>query len=84
MTVITVIMALMAINARMANTLFPDVTETIIGAFNSKERSWLVIWEAGIVIEMPAGVFVMYPSSLFYHLNIDMCGKSFDDATFLD
>jgi hypothetical protein len=26
MTVITVIMALMAINARMANTLFPDVS----------------------------------------------------------
>ena len=60
------------------------ITETIIGTFNSKERSWLVIWEAGVVIEMPAGVFVMYPSSLFYHFNVDMCGESFDGTTFLD
>ncbi|KAG1721347.1 hypothetical protein EDB19DRAFT_1835556 [Suillus lakei] len=45
----------------------------IYGKFNSKERSWLVIWEAGLVVEMPAGVFVMYPSSLFFHFNVDMC-----------
>jgi len=46
----------------------------LLGTFNSKERSWLVIWEAGIVVEMPPGVFAMYPSSLFFHFNIDMCG----------
>jgi hypothetical protein len=45
-----------------------------LGTFNSKERSWLVIWEAGIIVEMPPGVFVMYPSSLFFHFNVDMCG----------
>ncbi|KAG1726937.1 hypothetical protein EDB19DRAFT_1914433 [Suillus lakei] len=49
----------------------------IYGDFNSKERSWLVIWEAGLVIEMPAGVFVMYPSSLFFHFNVDMCDLQF-------
>ncbi|KAG1717402.1 hypothetical protein EDB19DRAFT_1653814 [Suillus lakei] len=47
------------------------------GKFNSKERSWLVIWEAGLVVEMPAGVFVMYPSSLFFHFNVDMCDLQF-------
>ncbi|KAG2337864.1 hypothetical protein BDR05DRAFT_838057, partial [Suillus weaverae] len=46
----------------------------IYGQFNSKERSWLVIWEAGLVIEMPPGVFVMYPSSLFFHFNVDIYG----------
>ncbi|KAG1769733.1 hypothetical protein EV702DRAFT_1202763 [Suillus placidus] len=45
----------------------------VYGNFNSKERSWLVIWEAGLVLEVPAGVFVMYPSSLFFHFNVDMC-----------
>ncbi|KAG2030032.1 hypothetical protein BDR03DRAFT_987360 [Suillus americanus] len=25
-----------------------------VGKFNSKEWSWLVIWEAGLVVEMPA------------------------------
>ncbi|KAG1723548.1 hypothetical protein EDB19DRAFT_1916013 [Suillus lakei] len=49
----------------------------IYGKFNSKERSWLVIWEAGLVVEMPAGVFVMYPSSLFFHFNVDMCDLQF-------
>ncbi|KAG1848262.1 hypothetical protein F4604DRAFT_1687795 [Suillus subluteus] len=44
-----------------------------LGKFNSKERSWLVVWEAGLILEMPAGVFIMYPSSLFFHFNVDMC-----------
>lgn len=45
------------------------------GIFNSSERCWLVIWEAGVILEMPPGVFLMYPSSLFVHFNIDVCGK---------
>ncbi|KAH9840804.1 uncharacterized protein C8Q71DRAFT_741322 [Rhodofomes roseus] len=40
--------------------------------FNSKHRSWLVVWEAGIVVEMPPWTPVMYPSSLFLHFNIDV------------
>ena len=43
-----------------------------LGEFNSKEKSWLVIWEAGVIIELPPGVFVMYPSALFCHFNVDM------------
>lgn len=44
------------------------------GMFNSKERTWLVIWELGVVIELPAGVFALFPSSLLHHFNIDVHG----------
>ncbi|KAJ4492441.1 hypothetical protein C8R41DRAFT_919995 [Lentinula lateritia] len=40
--------------------------------FNHHEKCWLVIWEAGIVVELPPGVFLFYPSSLFLHFNIDV------------
>ncbi|KAA1472872.1 hypothetical protein DENSPDRAFT_881587 [Dentipellis sp. KUC8613] len=41
------------------------------GRFNHRERAWLVLWEAGIIIQVPPGVFVAYPSSLFLHFNFD-------------
>jgi hypothetical protein len=44
------------------------------GKFNHKERCWLVIWEAEIVIELPPGVFLFYPSAIFYHWNADLAG----------
>ncbi|KIY66615.1 hypothetical protein CYLTODRAFT_444578 [Cylindrobasidium torrendii FP15055 ss-10] len=43
----------------------------IFGHFNSNEVCWLVIWEANIIIELPAGIFLAYPSSLFYHFNVN-------------
>lgn len=46
-----------------------------IGNFNSKERAWLALWEAGIVVELPIGVLFYYPSALFLHFNIDIEGK---------
>lgn len=48
----------------------------LLGHFNHHEKCWLVIWEAGIAIEIPPGVFVFYPSSLFLHFNIDLSCKS--------
>ncbi|KAI0072403.1 hypothetical protein K474DRAFT_1678701, partial [Panus rudis PR-1116 ss-1] len=39
---------------------------------HEKEHVWLVLWEAGIVIEIPVGVFLFYPSALFLHFNIDI------------
>ncbi|KAJ3866993.1 hypothetical protein EV359DRAFT_61873 [Lentinula novae-zelandiae] len=42
------------------------------GHFNHHEKCWLVIWEAGIVLELPPGVFLFYPSSLFLHFNLDI------------
>ncbi|KAF8219842.1 hypothetical protein L208DRAFT_1337394, partial [Tricholoma matsutake] len=44
--------------------------------FNHTMRSWLVIWEAGVVIELPPWVLLLYPSSLLYHFNIDIHGRS--------
>ncbi|KAJ7152252.1 hypothetical protein C8R43DRAFT_886379, partial [Mycena crocata] len=40
--------------------------------FNHKFRSWLVLWEAELAIEMPPWVLTGYPSALFYHFNVDI------------
>jgi hypothetical protein len=48
--------------------------------FNHKARSWLVVWEAGVIVELPPWVLVLYPSSLFLHFNIDIHGKLKDCA----
>ncbi len=47
----------------------------VYGFFNHREKAWLVIWEAGVCIELPPGVFLLYPSSLFIHFNVDLQGK---------
>ncbi|KAI0076225.1 hypothetical protein K474DRAFT_1708400 [Panus rudis PR-1116 ss-1] len=39
---------------------------------HEREHVWLVLWEAGIVIEIPVGVFLFYPSALFLHFNVDI------------
>ncbi|KAF8545807.1 hypothetical protein OG21DRAFT_1491900 [Imleria badia] len=41
------------------------------GKFNSHLRAWLVLWELGVVVELPVGVLLLYPSALFYHFNVD-------------
>ncbi|KAK1217049.1 hypothetical protein PQX77_020323 [Marasmius sp. AFHP31] len=46
-----------------------------LGHFNHREKCWIVIWEAGIALELPMGVFVLYPSSLFLHFNVDVASK---------
>jgi hypothetical protein len=43
--------------------------------FNHSQRSWLVLWEAGVVVELPPWVVAIYPSSLFYHFNVDIAGE---------
>ncbi|KAF9002856.1 hypothetical protein BDZ89DRAFT_903411, partial [Hymenopellis radicata] len=43
----------------------------VYGFFNHREKAWLVIWEAGVCIELPPGVFLLYPSALFIHFNVD-------------
>ncbi|KAL1711555.1 hypothetical protein EV715DRAFT_163134, partial [Schizophyllum commune] len=44
----------------------------VYGDFDHKQKCWLVMWEAGIIIQIPPGVFIAYPSALFYHFNIDI------------
>ena len=38
-------------------------------------RSWLAIWEAGVVIELPPWVLLLYLLSLLSHFNIDINGE---------
>ncbi|KAH6881232.1 hypothetical protein BKA70DRAFT_1446766 [Coprinopsis sp. MPI-PUGE-AT-0042] len=40
--------------------------------FDHELYSWLVIWECGVVIQLPPWVAVLYPSALFYHFNVDI------------
>ncbi|RPD69242.1 hypothetical protein L226DRAFT_539921 [Lentinus tigrinus ALCF2SS1-7] len=49
----------------------------VYGNFNYKEKAWLVLWEANVIIELPPGVFLFYPSSLFTHFNVDICDAQF-------
>ncbi|KAI0094143.1 hypothetical protein BDY19DRAFT_4601 [Irpex rosettiformis] len=37
---------------------------------NADERIWLVFWDTGIIMQVPAGVFVIFPSALFLHFNV--------------
>lgn len=46
-----------------------------VGVTNADERIWLVFWEAGVILQIPAGVFVVYPSALLLHFNVDINGK---------
>lgn len=34
-----------------------------------------MVWETGLKIQLPPGVFFAYPSSLFYHFNHNLKGK---------
>ncbi|KAK7038350.1 hypothetical protein R3P38DRAFT_2516062, partial [Favolaschia claudopus] len=40
--------------------------------FNDEERTWLVIWEAAVAVQLPPWTLAIYPSALFYHFNIDV------------
>ncbi|KAJ7867455.1 hypothetical protein B0H13DRAFT_2281206 [Mycena leptocephala] len=46
--------------------------KALIENFNHSQRTWLVIWEAGVVLELPPWTIAIYPSALFYHFNIDV------------
>ena len=45
------------------------------GPKNKYEKVWLVLWEAGVVIQVPAGVAILYPSALLLHFNVDIPGE---------
>ncbi|KIJ45463.1 hypothetical protein M422DRAFT_46541 [Sphaerobolus stellatus SS14] len=36
------------------------------------QSSWIVLWKASLVIELPPWVMFIYPSSPFFHFNIDI------------
>ncbi|KAJ7092762.1 hypothetical protein C8R44DRAFT_891188 [Mycena epipterygia] len=45
--------------------------------FNHFQRTWLVVWEAGVAVQLPPWVLALYPSALFYHFNIDIHALEF-------
>ncbi|KAF5387426.1 hypothetical protein D9757_007795 [Collybiopsis confluens] len=54
------------------NLAFAVCVIFIYGFFNHNERLWLVVWEARLIIQLPAGILLAYPSAIFYHYNIDL------------
>ncbi|KIY52362.1 hypothetical protein FISHEDRAFT_56092 [Fistulina hepatica ATCC 64428] len=54
----------------------------IYGLFNDKERCWLCIWDFGFVIQIPAGCFLLFPSALFLHYNVDIIAVSLSPKTY--
>ncbi|KAF5323177.1 hypothetical protein D9619_013732 [Psilocybe cf. subviscida] len=39
--------------------------------FQPPPSLWVVLWEAGVAIELPPWVILIYPSSLLHHFNVD-------------
>ena len=74
-------MSFQAVSSALFRELFLDTPP--LDTFNHTKRSWLVIWEAGVVIELPPWVLLLYPSSLLYHFNIDINGRSSPPLAFL-
>ena len=50
------------------------ILDECTGKFDHKEKAWLVLWEAKLIIEIPPGALILYPSSLFLHFNVDISG----------
>lgn len=47
------------------------------GKGDADKKIWLVFWEAGLIIQVPVGVFIVYPSALFLHFNVNIDGELF-------
>jgi hypothetical protein len=45
--------------------------------FNDTQRTWLVLWEAGVAIQLPPWTPALYPSAILYHFNVDVDGSFF-------
>ncbi|KAF9512970.1 hypothetical protein BS47DRAFT_1362758 [Hydnum rufescens UP504] len=48
----------------------------VLGFFNDGETVWLVNFGAKIIIQLPTGIFLLYPSALITHFNVDKNGMS--------
>ena len=46
------------------------------GTYNSKEGGHLVLWEAGLVVEFPAGSTILIPSAVLTHSNVPVPKES--------
>jgi hypothetical protein len=57
-----------------------SLSRNISGCFAHGECTWLVNLEAVIILQIPPGSFVMFPSALITHFNIDCEGKKTNQA----
>ncbi|BGP17979.1 hypothetical protein JCM10213v2_006027 [Rhodosporidiobolus nylandii] len=58
-----------AVYERYRNTNHPD---SIFGDFESNEQGYIVLHELCMVVEVPPGVAIAFPSALITHSNIDV------------
>ncbi|SCZ98120.1 BZ3500_MvSof-1268-A1-R1_Chr7-3g09710 [Microbotryum saponariae] len=42
------------------------------GEFDSSTQSWLVLYELGVIVEVPAGCCIAFPSALVTHGNVHL------------
>lgn len=47
----------------------------VLGVFARKQAVFLVIWELQIILELLPGGWILLPSALFTHLNVDAASK---------
>lgn len=71
-------------NCKLLTVLYTVVSPDIAaGETTADERIWLVFYEARLIMQVPAGVFVLYPSALFLHFNVHIEGESLGRYIFL-
>ena len=46
------------------------ITVTALGNFNTKTSGHLILWELGLVVEFPAGLTILFPSTIICHRNV--------------
>ncbi|KAK7049025.1 hypothetical protein R3P38DRAFT_3175279 [Favolaschia claudopus] len=48
------------------------LTSLGVKVFNHKYRTWLVLWEMSLYLELAPWTLTTYPSAIFFHYNIDI------------
>lgn len=64
-----------ALEVSLGNLCSSAVIDAPTAQFDHRKRTWLVLWEGEVAIELPPWVVFVYPSSLFTHFNIDVNGE---------
>ena len=51
-----------------------DFATLLTAPEDRREKVWLVIWEAGLIVQIPISILFLYPSALIMHFNIRVEG----------
>lgn len=52
----------------------------LAGDFDDKTKHWLVLEELGLVVQVPAGAAIAFPSSLITHYNVNIVEGETEEA----